>query len=818
MTDREFEQRLRAWYHADGPQAEVASEALRQRVLAIPTAVRRDSPARDRTRLLLLAAALLLGGAVAAGTGIVHLPQRELSPTPLPSEEAQVSPPPSGPPASPPPQRPPEQPQVPPTGPLTRDVLAATQGFRLFPGGTGWAATESAIYRTSDAGDTWTDVRPAGWTASAASALVDADTAYLASDSVPMVMAVTHTGGSSWSTATIDDGRIRGAPILSFQTPLKGFASFFDDDSETRIRVYATIDGGRTWTGPAVGQKPTIEASLGKIQGPSGGVLYMVSGKYDNRPFNNRFVLSLDGGASWKARTFPTGTESPTVTQKSIDRFWVGPDGSMRMAISAGEARSIWSSRDDGKTWRLATILPRSTSIDEHGFLSSSEWIFALDSGSGFRFTTDAGAHWHTRKTIGDIRIDRSALSFASVDVGWALEQCYFHGGTKSGHCVSDRAVLVSTKDGGRTWTPVGQPTPVTPTPTPRPGEATWVSAGIAVTDPNASRGPGEAALKMTDGRVLVMGGRPANSSAAVYDPTTNRWTATEPMVHDRLGAAAVLLPDGRVFVIGGSYDTGDHATTEFYDPTTGRWSRGPSMAHRKQMLQAAKLRDGRVLVVGAEPGASFGAEIYDPATGHWARTGAPLAFRFASAPLVVLRDGRVLMAGGYDINNRRLASAELYDPATGVWSTTRRMIEPRDNALATLLLDGRVLVVGGARSLAGRSQPTAEVFDPATGSWTAVAAMSSAHDEASMTLLGDGRVLVAGGSDYGFDTISTAEVYDPESDAWSTTALLHEGRYAHAAVTLDDGSVLVIGGHGSGSFHYLGSAERFYPNGSPAS
>jgi hypothetical protein len=78
--------------------------------------------------------------------------------------------------------------------------------------------------------------------------------------------------------------------------------------------------------------------------------------------------------------------------------------------------------------------------------------------------------------------------------------------------------------------------------------------------------------------------------------------------------------------------------------------------------------------------------------------------------------------------------------------------------------------------------------------------------------------VLVAGGSDYGFDTISTAEVYDPESDAWSTTALLHEGRYAHAAVTLDDGSVLVIGGHGSGSFHYLGSAERFYPNGSPAS
>jgi len=60
--------------------------------------------------------------------------------------------------------------------------------------------------------------------------------------------------------------------------------------------------------------------------------------------------------------------------------------------------------------------------------------------------------------------------------------------------------------------------------------------------------------------------------------------------------------------------------------------------------------------------------------------------------------------------------------------------------------------------------------------------------------------------------------MYDPSSDAWSLTADLREGRYGQAAVALDDGSVLVVGGHGNRAFNYLGSAERFYPNGPPAS
>ena len=90
MTDRELEDRLRRWYAADVGEVDGAPADLRGRVVGIP----RSAPVSRRTLrgrrglTLLAAAALLVGGGVAAfGSGLGRLPT--VFP-PTPSDEASV--------------------------------------------------------------------------------------------------------------------------------------------------------------------------------------------------------------------------------------------------------------------------------------------------------------------------------------------------------------------------------------------------------------------------------------------------------------------------------------------------------------------------------------------------------------------------------------------------------------------------------------------------------------------------------------------------------------------------------------------------------
>jgi len=73
---------------------------------------------------------------------------------------------------------------------------------------------------------------------------------------------------------------------------------------------------------------------------------------------------------------------------------------------------------------------------------------------------------------------------------------------------------------------------------------------------------------------VLVAGGLRDGiylRSAEVYDPSTGRWSRTDPMSQARAQATATLLPDGRVLVAAG-YD-GDLGTNtaELFESAAGR-------------------------------------------------------------------------------------------------------------------------------------------------------------------------------------------------------------------------------------------------------
>jgi hypothetical protein len=74
------------------------------------------------------------------------------------------------------------------------------------------------------------------------------------------------------------------------------------------------------------------------------------------------------------------------------------------------------------------------------------------------------------------------------------------------------------------------------------------------------------------------------------------------------------------------------------------------------------------------------------------------------------MRDGTVVIAGGYRLGAGYLASVERYEPARGAWMPAASLRPTLSLQGATLLLDGRVLVVGSGES-DGWTETLAEVF-----------------------------------------------------------------------------------------------------------
>src|SRR5690348_633151 len=82
-------------------------------------------------------------------------------------------------------------------------------------------------------------------------------------------------------------------------------------------------------------------------------------------------------------------------------------------------------------------------------------------------------------------------------------------------------------------------------------------------------------------------------------------------------------------------------------------------------------------------------------ASGSWTLTG-NLAQSRAAHTATLLRNGKVLVAGGSSTQVGDLNSAEIYNPVTGRWSSTGSLATIRAGHTATLLRNGKVLIVGG--------------------------------------------------------------------------------------------------------------------------
>lgn len=171
-------------------------------------------------------------------------------------------------------------------------------------------------------------------------------------------------------------------------------------------------------------------------------------------------------------------------------------------------------------------------------------------------------------------------------------------------------------------------------------------------------------ATVLKDGRVLIAGGRgdSVTASAEIYDPATKQFVVTGSMLTARYKQSAGLLLDGRVLIVGGSDDrdwAGQLNSAEIYDPRTGKFSATSSLNDSRFKLpeEAAQLGSGQLLIAGG----SKTVEVYDPASGRFLIAAGQMNDARHFMTETKLKEGDVLLTGGYPNNDQATAETWLY-------------------------------------------------------------------------------------------------------------------------------------------------------------
>lgn len=233
------------------------------------------------------------------------------------------------------------------------------------------------------------------------------------------------------------------------------------------------------------------------------------------------------------------------------------------------------------------------------------------------------------------------------------------------------------------------------------------------------------AAVSQQDGTVLLIGGEGSADarSVEIFDwqaGDQGEWQVPAALMNtgrSALGAAA--LETGHVVIAGGFRGSSEEDTVEVFNPRRG------SFALLEQTLSTAKAwptlsvfrnSEGReqVLIVGGEGRGTTRDEVFDPSFDTVTAVGHP-----GGAPgghtAVVLRDGRVMVAGG-ETGEGVQAQAVAFDP-TGVppvWRLLAPLHIERKEHRAVRLADGSVLAVGGTQGEALIERPERFVPGPA--------------------------------------------------------------------------------------------------------
>jgi hypothetical protein len=334
--------------------------------------------------------------------------------------------------------------------------------------------------------------------------------------------------------------------------------------------------------------------------------------------------------------------------------------------------------------------------------------------------------------------------------------------------------------------------------------------------------------VTLSSGKVLLAGGQLLStgtrlSTAEIYDPATNTWTATASMSAPRAEHTANAHAGDKKVVFAGGYGINDLSTVDVYDETTGTFapiqnmpsgSVGPMTTAERRAHVGVTLNDGRILVVGGEGGGGYRQDMFfvdNGVVGPMSSTKLPEGL--ADMLAVVLTDGRVLIASGRSNDS---SGSERYSSKAWLLTisgTTITIADAAEMPVARLQARGfvppvgpnkdRAIFVGGAiqSTTSEKTLVTSQagvIYDPVANKWLPLPATSKKRFIGFGALIPGGKYLFTGGSN---DIVVTgtanqdAEVLDLNTMVWKPAGTMIEPRGGHWGAVLKDGSLFLNGG-----------------------
>jgi photosystem II stability/assembly factor-like uncharacterized protein len=289
-----------------------------------------------------------------------------------------------------------------------------------------WASgTDGTFARTEDGGKTWKAAIVPG-----AAKLdfrdvhaVDGKTAYLLSAGPGDLSKIYKTtdAGRSWALQLTNPDSSGFLDTIAFWDADHGLA--FGDPVEGRFAVFATDDGGKTWTRtPTAGMPRAIE---GEGAFAASGTCLVVEGKSNvwfgtGGARTSRVFRSTDRGKTWAVSETPVKAGTPSagifsVAFRDADHG-IAIGGDYKKPDEAGGSVALTS--DGGKTWRAAKGKP------PRGFRSAVAYIPYVEGPtlmavgtSGADISSDEGENWKRRHDVG-----YHAVGFTGSGLeGWAV-------------------------------------------------------------------------------------------------------------------------------------------------------------------------------------------------------------------------------------------------------------------------------------------------------------------------------------------------------------------------------------------------------------